>query len=62
MLLKIALVLLAVWLFGVLGAYDLGDAIHVFLLAGGMLCLLGFLKARDAALAAGGPEKPSDRQ
>lgn len=52
MLLKTALVLLAVWLVGVLGVYNLGDAVHIFLLVGGMLLLLGFLKARDAALAA----------
>lgn len=52
MLVKVALVLLAVWLIGVLGVYDIGDAVHVLLLVGGMLLLLGFLKARDAATAA----------
>jgi hypothetical protein len=52
MLLKVALVLLAVWLIGVLGVYDIGDAVHVLLLVGGMLLLLGALKARDAATAA----------
>lgn len=52
MLLKTALVLLAVWLVGVLGVYDIGDAVHLFLMAGGMLFLLGFMKARDAAIAA----------
>jgi hypothetical protein len=62
MLLKIALVLLAMWLVGVLGVYNIGDAVHIFLLVGGMLLLLGFLKAREAALAAGrDPEKPSGR-
>ena len=49
MLLKIALVLIAVWLIGVLGLYNSGDAVHVLLLVGGMLLLLGVLKARDAA-------------
>jgi hypothetical protein len=52
MLLKIALVLIAVWLIGVLGLYNSGDAVHVLLLVGGMLLLLGVLKARDAAAAA----------
>jgi hypothetical protein len=52
MLLKIALVLLALWLVGVVGVYDIGDAVHIFLLAAGMLFLLGILKGRDAALAA----------
>jgi hypothetical protein len=52
MLLKIALLLLVGWLLGVLGLYDIGDAVHVLLLVGGMLLLLGALKARDAAAAA----------
>ena len=52
MLLKVALVLLAVWLVGVLGVYNIGDAVHALLLVGGMLLLLGVLKARDAATAA----------
>jgi hypothetical protein len=54
MLVKVALVLLAVWLIGILGVYDIGDAVHVLLLVGGMLLLLGALKARDAATAAAG--------
>jgi len=49
MLLKVALVLLALWLVGMTGVYDIGDAIHVFLLVGLMLLLLGFLKARETA-------------
>jgi hypothetical protein len=54
MLLKVALVLLAVWLIGVLGVYDIGDAVHVLLLLGGMLLLLGVLKARDGTAGARG--------
>ena len=62
MLLKTALVLVAVWLVGVLGAYDIGDAVHMFLLVGGLLLLLGFVKAREAAVAASrGPREPSGR-
>lgn len=53
MLLKVALVLLLVWLVGALGVYDIGDAVHILLLVGGMLLLLGILKARDAALESG---------
>ncbi len=52
MLLKMALALLMAWLIGVLGVYNIGDAVHVLLLMGGMLLLLGVLKARDAAAAA----------
>jgi hypothetical protein len=50
MLFKIALALLATWLLGVLGAYEVGDLVHVPLLVGLMLLLLAFLRARDAAL------------
>ena len=49
MLLKTAFVLLASWLVGVVGVYKIGDAVHVLLLAGLMLLLLAFLRARDAA-------------
>ena len=60
MLLKIALVLLGAWLAGVLGAYAVGDMVHVLLLVGLMLLLIGFLQARDAAArrALGSAEKP----
>jgi hypothetical protein len=51
MLLKIAFVLLIGWLLGVLGLYSIGDLVHVLLLVGLMLSLLGALKARDAAAA-----------
>ena len=53
MLLKTAFVLLIAWLFGVLGLYRIGDLVHVLLLVGLMLLLLGALKARDAAAARG---------
>jgi len=52
MLLKIVLVLLAAWFVGVLGVYSVGNAVHVLLLVGLMLLLLGFLKAREAAITA----------
>ncbi len=52
MLFKVGLVLLAVWLLGLVGAYHIGDLFHVFLLAGLTLLLLGFLRARDAAVRA----------
>jgi len=49
MLLKSAFVLLIAWVFGVLGLYRIGDLVHVLLLIGLLLLLLGALKARDAA-------------
>jgi hypothetical protein len=49
MLLKTALVLLAAWLLGLVGLYNIGDLVHVLLLVGLMLLLLAFLRARDAA-------------
>ena len=49
MLFKIALVLTAAWLLGVVGLYDAGQFIHMFLLVGLMLLMISFLKARDAA-------------
>ena len=53
MLLKIAFVLLIAWLLGVFGLYRIGDLVHVILLVGLMLLLLGALKARDAAAGRG---------
>ncbi len=49
MLFKVGLVLLAVWLLGLVGVYRIGDLLHVLLLVGLMLLLLGLLRARDAA-------------
>ena len=53
MFFKAALVLLIAWLVGLLGVYDLGRLVHVLLLVGLMLLLLGALKARDAATRRG---------
>ena len=50
MLFKMALGLLALWLLGPIGVYEIGDLVHVFLLIGLMLLLLAFLHARDAAV------------
>ena len=52
MLLKIGLILLVAWLLGIVGVYRLGQNVHIFLLVGLMLLLLGFLRARDAAAKA----------
>ena len=49
MLLTLALLLLAAWLLGVVGLYDVGTLVHVLLLVGLMFLLLGLLKGRDAA-------------
>jgi hypothetical protein len=50
MLFKVALVLLALWVIGLFGVYDVGQLVHALLLAGLMLLVLAFLHARDAAL------------
>ena len=52
MLLKVGAVLLVAWLVVVLGFDGIGDLKHVPLFLGLMLLFLGFLKARDAAIAA----------
>ena len=51
MLFKSAFVLLSVWLLGVVGLYRVGEIVHVLLLVGLLLLMLGALKARDAAIA-----------
>ena len=50
MLIKFALALLVTWLVGVLLFSNAGDAVHVLLLVGLALLLLGFLRARDEAM------------
>ena len=50
MLIKFALALLVTWLVGVLLFSNTGDAVHVLLLVGLALLLLGFLRARDEAM------------
>jgi hypothetical protein len=60
MLFTTALVLFAGWLLGVLGAYSAGTLVHVLLLMSLFLLLLGFAKARDAALRRP-PGSPTDR-
>lgn len=51
MLVKVGFGLLVVWSLGALGLFEAGDAVHILLLTGLMLLLLGFLRARDAAAA-----------
>lgn len=53
MLVPIALVLLGTWVAGAI--YSIGQGVHVLLLIGLMLLLLGFMKARDRALVARRP-------
>jgi hypothetical protein len=52
MLVKTGFVLLIAWLVGILGLFQAGDLVHVLLLVGLMLLMLGALKSRDAAIAA----------
>jgi hypothetical protein len=61
MLLKAALLVLAIWLAGVLGPYDAGPLVHVLLLVGLMMLLLGALKARDAATLDDARSSPDKR-
>ena len=49
MLIRAAVLLLIAWLAGIAGLYNGGSLVHVLLLVGLMLLLLGALKARDAA-------------
>jgi hypothetical protein len=44
--------MLIAWLLGIVGLYNVGTVVHVLLLVGLMLLLLGWLRARDAAAAA----------
>ena len=48
MFFKIALVLLASWLLGLLGVFDAGRSVHVLLLAGLLFLLLAATKGHDA--------------
>jgi len=61
MLLKAALLVLAIWLIGVLVPNDAGGLVHVLLLVGLMMLLLGALKARDAAANRDRRENPAKR-
>ena len=51
MFVKTGFVLLIAWLVGVLGLFQAGDLVHMLLLVGLMLLMLGLLKGRDAAAA-----------
>jgi uncharacterized membrane protein len=60
-LLKIGLLLLLVWVLGVAGLYNGGTLVHVLLLVGLMLSLLGVLKGRDAAAGSRRGSSPDPR-
>ena len=61
MLLKIGLLLLVVWMLGIAGLYNGGTLVHVLLLVGLMLLLLGVLKGRDAAAGSRRGSSPDPR-
>lgn len=50
------LILLAVWIVGIVGVYDIGDIVHVFLMGSFFLLLLAGAKSRDTAEANRKPE------
>jgi hypothetical protein len=60
-LIVLALVTLGAWLLGLFQFYRFGDIVHVLLLVGLMLLLLGGLKARDAALRRNKEDRRPDR-
>ena len=62
MLLKVALVLLATWVVGVVGVYDVGSLVHLLLLCGLMLLLLAFVRARDSVRAVATGSASSSRK
>lgn len=62
MLVKIGVVLLLLWLVGVVGVYQIGKLVHVLLLAGGMLLLLGFARGRDEAMKSAAKTDASPRR
>ena len=62
MLIVLALATLGVWLFGLFQLHRFGDIVHVLLLVGLMLLLLGGLKARDAALRRDKEDSRPDRR
>ena len=61
MLFKLAVVLLILWLLGVAGVYQVGEFVHALLLVGLMLLMMGFIKARDAALRRAVDDTPDKR-
>jgi hypothetical protein len=61
-LIALALVTLSVWLLGLFQIHRFGDIVHVLLLVGLMLLLLGGIKARDAALRRNREDGRPDRR
>jgi hypothetical protein len=61
MLLKAAPIVLAAWLADVLGLYDAGSLLHILLLVGLMMLLLGVLKGHDAAAIEAAQSRPVGR-
>ena len=61
MFFKTALVLLTAWLLGVLGVFDVGQAVHVLLLIGLLFLLLAATKRGDGAVNADTKPKAGDR-
>ena len=51
MLLKVGLVLMLTWVAGALNVDRIGSGVHLLLLVGLMMLLLGVLKTRDASIA-----------
>lgn len=61
MVIKLALAVLATWLVGILFFSSAGDAVHVLLLVGLALLLLGFLRTRDEAMRRALGDNPGEK-
>jgi site-specific recombinase len=62
MLVMAGLVLLAVWIVGIVGVYDLGEMVHVFLIGSFFLLLLAAVRSRDTANPDGKPQLPASKR
>lgn len=62
MLIVVGLVTLGAWVLGLFQRHRFGDIVHVLLLVGLMLLLLGGLNARDAALRRNKADSQPDRR
>lgn len=56
------LILLAVWIVGIVGVYDIGELVHVFLMGSFVLLVLAAAKSRDTTHADQKPELRSMRR
>jgi len=56
------LMFLAVWIVGIVGVYDVGELVHVFLIGSFFLLLLAATKSRDTTRSAPKRDLPSSNR